>query len=176
MGARHHHAILRESKMIWASHLTVGYALASVTGMNPVAVGIGAILPDLVEKVPGTHLRHRGISHSLALHAVILTLFASIPPLRDAWIGVVVAHLLCDALSPTGIPVFLEGGQNLVLFGGRLRVGSPMELALAAGILLLALVVQPGSEGSFLKRSWGKLYEDKVIDKREYLEHRFWIF
>ncbi|PWB80159.1 MAG: hypothetical protein C3F08_05050, partial [Candidatus Methylomirabilota bacterium] len=39
------------------------------------------------------------------------------------------------SLSPTGIPVFLEGGQNLVLFSGRLRVGSPMELALAAWIL-----------------------------------------
>ncbi|MFN3477314.1 MAG: hypothetical protein ACK4Z6_07165 [Candidatus Methylomirabilales bacterium] len=35
------------------------------------------------------------------------------------------------------------GGRNLVLFGGRLRVGSPMELALTAGILLLSLVVQP---------------------------------
>lgn len=107
----------------------------------------------------------------------ILTLVASIPPLRDAWIGVVVAHLLCDALSPTGIPVFLEGGQNLVLFSGRLRVGSPMELALAAGILLLALLtVQPGSEGNFIRRHWGKLYEERAIDKREYLEHRFSIF
>lgn len=162
--------------MIWASHLTVGYALARVTGMNPVAVGIGALLPDLVEKMPGTNLRHRGISHSLALHAVILTLLASIPILRDAWIGVVVAHLLCDALSPTGIPVFLEGGQNLVLFSGRLRVGSPMELALAAGILLLALVFQPGSGGSFIRRQWGKLYEERVIDKREYIEHWFSVF
>lgn len=31
--------------MIWASHLTLGYAMARATGMNPVAVGIGAILP-----------------------------------------------------------------------------------------------------------------------------------
>lgn len=162
--------------MTWASHLTVGYALARVTGMNPIAVGIGAILPDLVEKVAPQHLRHRGISHSLALHAVLLTLFASIPLLREAWIGVIVAHLLCDALSPTGIPVFLEGGRNLVLFGGRLRVGSPMELALAAGILLLVIVVQPGGGGGFLKRPWGRLYEEGVIDKREYLEHRFWVF
>lgn len=51
-----------------------------------------------------------------------------------------------------------------------------MELALAAGILLLALVVQPGSGGSFIRRQFGKLYEEKVIDKREYLEHRFWLF
>lgn len=64
-----------------------------------------------------------------------------------------------------------------MLFSGRLRVGSPMKLALAAGILLLALlVVQPGSERRFIRRPWGKLYEDQVIDKREYLEHRFWVF
>ncbi len=60
--------------------------------------------------------------------------------------------------------------------GRRLRVGSPMELALAAGILLLSLVVQPGGGGGFLKRPWGRLYEEGVIDKREYLEHRFRVF
>ncbi|MCZ7625117.1 MAG: hypothetical protein M5R38_04135 [Candidatus Methylomirabilis sp.] len=51
-----------------------------------------------------------------------------------------------------------------------------MELALMADILLLSLIGQPWSEGSFVRRSWGKLYEEQAIDKREYIEHRFSIF
>jgi len=71
------------------------------------------------------------------------------------------------SLSPTGIPVFLEGGQNLVLFSGRLRVGSPMELALAAGNLLLSLIGQPAGEGSYIRRQqtvarWGQLLHRKM--------------
>ncbi|NJD69721.1 MAG: hypothetical protein C3F12_04625 [Candidatus Methylomirabilota bacterium] len=90
-----------------------------------------------------------------------------------------------DSLSPTDIPIFLKKGQNLVLFSERLRVGSStclrathrqVELALMADILLLSLIGQPWSEGSFVRRSWGKLYEEQAIDKREYIEHRFSIF
>jgi len=71
------------------------------------------------------------------------------------------------SLSPTGIPVFLEGGQNLVLFSGRLRVGSPLELALAAGNLLLSLIGQPAGEGSYIRRQqtvarWGQLLHRKI--------------
>jgi hypothetical protein len=82
-----------------------------------------------------------------------------------------VSGILKEALAS------VDGEQAQAENGACLRATHrQVELALAAGILLLALVFQPGSGGSVIRRQWGKLYEERVIDKREYIEHWLSLF
>jgi len=166
--------------MTWISHLAVGSGIGYVFDLNLVAVTSGSILPDLLEMVSPVHLKHRGTSHSFALHAICLALFWSIVPMRDLWIGIILGHLICDALTPQGVPILSDQGYKITLFGGRIRTGSLAEFTLAGFIFFLSFLLigplggssKPGGT-TLERRKWGELHKKGVIDKREYFEHRF---
>jgi inner membrane protein len=166
--------------MTWISHLAVGSGIGYVFNLNLVAISVGSILPDLLEMVYPAHLKHRGVSHSFALHAICLALFWAIAPMRDLWLGVILGHLVCDSLTPQGIPVLSEQGYKLTFFGGRIRTGSIPEFALAGFIFFLSFILigplfgssQPGGT-TLERRNWSDLHKKGVIDKREFYEHRF---
>lgn len=165
--------------MIWASHMAVASSVSYVTGLNSVAMNLGAVLPDLLEMVYPKTLKHRGLTHSLTIHAVCLLLFWNIPYFRDVWLGVLIGHLFCDALTVSGIPATGENGLRVVLFGGKIRTGTMPELffvAIFSGIcfLLVGNLISPTS-GS-MRRDWKVLYGHGVIDRREYIEKRFTFF
>jgi len=157
--------------------MAVASGVAYVTGLNPVAMNLGAVFPDLIEYLYPKILTHRGLSHSVSIHGVILILVWNIPYVRDVWIGVLIGHLFCDALTPSGVPLSTEKGIRAVLFGGKLRTGSMPELIFVVvfSIFCFALVgpkFRPGS-GRIVTRDWGILYDERVIDQKEYRENRF---
>jgi inner membrane protein len=160
--------------------MAVASSISYVSGLNAVAMNLGAVLPDLVEMVPGLKLKHRGMSHSLMLHGVCLILFWNVPYFRDVWLGVLIGHLFCDALTVSGIPMAGETGMRATLFGGKIRTGTMGELVfvcIVAGIsfLLIGNILTP-VQGETGRRDWKALYEQGVIDKREYHEKRFTFF
>lgn len=165
--------------MIWASHMAVASSVSYVTGLNPYAMNLGAVLPDLIEMIYPKTMKHRGMSHSLTLHAVCLILFWNVPYLRDVWLGVLIGHLFCDALTVSGIPMTGESGMRATLFGGKIRTGTLSEMMFVAivafvSFVLVGNIISPRS-GS-MKRDWKALHDQGVIDKREYLEKRFTFF
>lgn len=170
--------------MIWASHMAVASSVSYVIGLNPVAMNLGAVLPDLLEMVPGLKLKHRGLSHSLTVHGVALILFWNIPYVRDVWLGVLIGHLFCDALTVSGIPMTGESGMRAILFGGKIRTGTMSEFMFVGAVAGITFLLIGGGFSSFrggggeesTRRDWKALYKQGVIDKREYLEKRFTFF
>lgn len=161
-------------KMIWVSHIAVGTAFAKVFGLNYLLTIVGSILPDFIEFF-SKRLKHRGVSHSLIISFLMLIAFW-ITPIRDVWIGVILGHLLMDSLTITGVPLWDERGMRVTLFGGRLRTGSMNEFMVSGIIVLVSFILIGSFNIGFEKRDWKQLYDLKLIDKKEYYEHRFKLF
>ena len=157
--------------MTWASHILVGASVAKIFGLNYVLTTLGAILPDLIEMFP-KRMTHRGISHSVAISLVSLVLLWK-TPLRDAWIGVVLGHLLPDALTMTGVPILDEKSRRLTIFGGKLRTASPGEFVVTGIIAFIAFFILGSFSVDAERRNWAELEHKSLIDKREYYENRF---
>ncbi|MEM7827860.1 MAG: hypothetical protein QW561_00815 [Candidatus Aenigmatarchaeota archaeon] len=161
--------------MTWASHIIVGGATAKVFGLNYILTTLGSILPDLAEVVTPKHVPHRGITHSVALWLAALPLLWS-TPVRDCILGVVIGHLLMDSLTVMGVPILDENSRHITLFGGRIRTASAGEFAISGIIAFIAFVMLGSVSVDASRRNWKALYEQKVIDRREYYENRFKIF
>ena len=161
--------------MTWASHIIVGSSIAKVFGLNYILVTFGAVLPDLAEMVIPKNIQHRGITHSASLWiaALAISFVLDFTPLRDVLIGVCFGHLLMDSLTIMGIPILDENSRRLTIFGGRLRTASPREFVLAGIVAFIAFVVIGTSQIDTSGRGWKGMYNQGVIDKREYYENRF---
>lgn len=160
--------------MTWASHIMVGAATAKIFGLNYALTTLGAILPDLVEMLT-RKMKHRGISHSVVISIIALILLWG-TPFRDAWIGVVFAHLCMDALTMMGVPLLDERSRRITIFGGKLRTASAGEFAVSGIIAFLAFVVLGSFSVDSDRRNWNDLQHRGVIDKREYYDNRFKFF
>jgi len=160
--------------MMWVSHIAVGTSIAKVFGLNYILTMVGSILPDLVEFF-SKKLRHRGVSHSIIISSLMMVAFW-MTPVRDVWIGVMFAHLFMDSLTVTGIPLWGDKGMRVTLFGGRLRTGSVMEFVISGLVVLFTFVFIGSFSVDIDRRDWKQLYNSKVIDKKEYFEHRFKVF
>lgn len=142
-------------------------ALRLPVGLLPVAAALGAaaaLLPDVDEPgssvnrrlpllgpVLGGTLRHRTVTHSLAMLAA--TLAAAHALLRTVpwpWLAVGTAgygsHLLCDALTPAGVPLLWPLAWRLRL-GGWVRTGGTLEQA----------VFLPGATAALVWALWHAL-------------------
>ena len=117
--------------MTWISHIAVGTATAKFFGFNYYLAAFGSILPDLAERLLPGKVAHRGLTHSLALWSITLFLTWNQPQMRAVILGVCIGHLLMDALTVTGVPVFDENSKSLTLFGGKIRTGKPGEYIIA---------------------------------------------
>lgn len=160
--------------MTWASHMIVGGATAKLIGGNIFLTVLGSTLPDLAEMVIPKGVRHRGITHSLALWLAFLAISFSFP-VRDVVIGVVIGHLMMDALTPKGIPILDENSRHITIFGGKIKTASPGEFVITGLIAIISFFLLPANTIS-RDRDWKKLYEHKIIDRKEYDANRFRVF
>jgi membrane-bound metal-dependent hydrolase YbcI (DUF457 family) len=85
----------------------------------------------------------------------------------------VFSHICLDALTVSGVP--LGVGKVRVRVGGLIRTGKISEWVFLALVLLLftPLLVFDVKIGI---NQWGQLYENGIIDRREYEERRFKFF
>lgn len=162
--------------MTWASHMIVGSATAKVFGLNYVLVSFGSVLPDLAEMVIPKGVSHRGITHSVSLWLAALVLLWFFPPARDVIIGVCVGHLLMDSLTVMGVPILDENSRRITIFGGKLRTASAGEFAVSGIIAFVAFVLLGSVSLGNTKMGWKSMYEQRLIDKKEYRENRFKVF
>lgn len=162
--------------MTWVSHIVVGASTAKLFGFNYYLAALGAVLPDLVERLLPGKIAHRGLTHSVALWSITLFLCWNHSQMRALVLGVCIGHLLMDALTVTGVPVFDENSKSLTLFGGKIRTGKPGEYIIAGAIAFIAFVLigySPFAQDGEKTPTWPELKEQGIIDKREYKEKRF---
>jgi inner membrane protein len=163
--------------MTWVSHILVGSSAGHIAGYGYALSAFGSVLPDLLEYV--LPVKHRGISHSLIMWFILSVILwlTGIEQAKAVVIGVLFGHLLMDSLTITGVPVYDEKGRYVTLFGGKLRTGTAMEYAISISIAVVTFLVfgigQPQGKASIERMHWKELYNDGIIDKREYRENRF---
>jgi hypothetical protein len=130
--------------MKWKNHQMVGYGLAyAVTGnflLSMISIPM-SVLPDAIEGVPKLKIfKHRGWSHNILLWCAISVLllfwgyYDEHLVLAIAAIMGPISHLLCDAFSTSGIPLW----KNKTLKGELYSVGSTGEYLIAIGTLAAA--------------------------------------
>lgn len=162
--------------MTWVSHILVGSSAGKIAGYGYVLSAFGSVLPDLIEYIIPT--KHRGISHSLAMWLILFAIgwITGIEQIRAILLGVLIGHLLMDSLTITGVPFWDEKGRYVTLFGGKLRTGTAGEYAIAIVIAIIAYGISYSGAATTKQSSWPSwksLYEQGVIDKREYRENRW---
>lgn len=120
--------------MKWFSHKTVGAGAAILGGIpfpGIIVVTVSTVIPDLIE---AGIMKHRGWSHGwwvwTALAALALILY---PDYRFyilcAFAGIIL-HLVCDALTITGVPAVPFSDAKLAL--RFFRTGSAAEYVAVA--------------------------------------------
>ncbi len=112
--------------LAFPGHFGIGFLFAWLTGLNPVPVIIGSVIPDL-DVIPhlfgvGYRKTHRTITHSVFMP--LFSLFFSVP----VAIGVLL-HLLVDAVTYPGIKLFYPFSQQefYLIRGNFKKYQSPSE-------------------------------------------------
>ena len=172
--------------MTWKSH--IAFATAVTFPFNPSAIPlavIGSTAPDWSEtilKFFGIQVEHRGMTHYLSnpLAIIFISLFLDYHSFVF-WFGIgYLTHWFCDALTITGVPLFPYTHHRVHFFGGVLRTGHIQEYILTFGLLFLSYSVfsnthtKDGFNPYYIEFS--KLYQDNVIDEKEYRDNKFKIF
>lgn len=171
--------------MKWVNHMAIAGATTALVSppLVPVAI-LGSTAPDWMEWVleaTGTRVKHRGVTHYLLAWAVALAFFAVLWDFHG--IGAAFAfggltHVLADSLTVSGVPFAPHSDRRFHLFGGRLRTGGAGEYGIAWGIvgicLLFAVLIKPGAGRWYpFFYDWGGLYNDGLIDGKEWKDNRF---
>ena len=175
--------------MKWINHLAIAGATTALVSpaLVPVAL-LGSTAPDWLEWVLdkfGRSVRHRTLTH-IVLYWIAAVVFALV--LWDfhwmlaafAWGGL--SHVLADSFTVTGVPFSPFSDRRFHLFGGRLRTGDSGEYMVAWGVVgvcvVLALLFKPhGGAGWYpFFYDWGGLYQDGVVDAKEWKDNRLKFF
>lgn len=172
--------------MKWVNHVAIAGAVTAVwrPELVPLAV-LGATAPDWLEWT--AQALGRRVKHRTATHVVAYWLFGlGFGLLAWDWHFALTAfcagglsHVLCDALTVQGVPLGWWSDRRFHLFGGRFRTGQPGEYWVAGAVVAmclgLALLTRHWGGGEFSPffYDWGQMYEDGVIDAKEWKENRF---
>ncbi|CAA6827678.1 MAG: Unknown protein [uncultured Sulfurovum sp.] len=98
------------------------------------------------------------------------------------WFGIgYLTHWFADSLTVSGVPLGPNSKHRIHFFGGKFRTGDPIEYVISFGLLLLVLlIVKPDLEKIEEEYSYnpyfteyGKLYDKRIIDEKEYHDKRF---
>ncbi|MEW6214744.1 MAG: hypothetical protein AB1478_05995 [Nitrospirota bacterium] len=81
-----------------------------------------------------------------------------------------------DSLTVMGVPILDENSRKITLFGGRLRTASAGEFAIAGIVAFVVFIVLGSMSVDTSRRNWKTMYEQGVIDRKEYYENRFKMF
>lgn len=173
--------------MKWISHITLAASVAAVT--NPILIPgavAGATAPDWLEHVLralAVEVRHRGITHivSFWILGVALCWFGvDYRHLGLAFFAGGLSHVLCDALTISGVPFYPWSDRRFHLFGGRLKTGSPGEMMLVIATVMLCILVYRTAPnmGGFNPwfPDWHEYYDQGVASEYEWKQNRFRFF
>lgn len=173
--------------MKWVNHVAIGASTAAV--INPILVplaALGATAPDWLEwlsKVSGKPVRHRTTTHILLVWLVGFAgaLFLDPLGLVTAFLWGGLTHILCDALTVSGVPFSPYSDRRFHLFGGRLRTGDPPEYVIAGLVVLVCaaavlLFTRETNGWAPFFYDWMGLYNTGVIDGAEWRTNRFRFF
>jgi len=185
--------------MTWKSHGAI--ALSFTLPFNPVAIfpaTIGATAPDWLEyiiKAVGFDIEHRGITH-LWIVGLIFILISFLWDYNGFlfWFGIgYLSHLFADAMTITGVPCIVLN-HRIHFFNSPFTTGHAGEYIFSFTMLGLSILIfGVGSLGEMLdnrhqelpsknkdfkvyQMSYKELYENGIIDQKEYLERRFKFF
>jgi len=174
--------------MTWKSHMAIATAVTIPFNTLGVPFSIlGSTAPDWSEgilKLLGHHVEHRGATHYLIVPLAIIAIsFVFDYHGFLFWFGVgYFTHWFADSLTISGVPISPNARHRIHFFGGKLRTGDPVEYFISFGFLLIVLMmVKPNLDDVkddvykfnpyFFE--YGKLYEKRIIDEKEYREKRF---
>nr|VFJ68097.1 MAG: inner membrane protein [Candidatus Kentron sp. DK] len=172
--------------MKWINHSLIAGATTAV--VNPVLVPpavLGATAPDWFEWVLnglGGRVRHRTVTHYLSVWAVCLGFFLLVWDFRAIGAAFTyggLSHILCDALTASGVPFGPWSDRRFHLFGGRLRTGDPAEYGISFGVVAICAVsfIVLGASGWYpFFYDWAGLYNTGIIDGAEWRANRFRFF
>jgi inner membrane protein len=191
--------------MTWLSHTSIATAIAlPISPAYIPVIVLGSTAPDWLEYVLnalGINVEHRKETHYLTswLILIFIALFIDFNNMLF-WFAIGgLSHVVEDSLTVSGIPFSPYSTHRFHLFGGALeessfykfRTGSMVEYVIAFAILgLVVFFVNPAS--NFIQnynktgeqksnynvyyQNYKKLYEDGIIDEKEYKELRFKMF
>lgn len=171
------------------NHIAIAAATTAVFNplLVPVAV-LGSTAPDWLEWIPllvgKKAIRHRTTTHYL-LGWIFLMAFAGLVVdfhgilFAFAWGGL--SHVLCDALTASGVPMGWWSDRRFHIFGGRLKTGLTGEYWVSGGIIVVCVVFM------FATRSYTNgfkpffydyagMYHDGTIDAKEWRDNRLVLF
>lgn len=173
--------------MKWINHLAIAGATTALISppLVPVAL-LGSTAPDWLEwvlKAVGRPVRHRSVTHYVLGWVIGLAFALSLWDFHGIltaffWGGL--THVLADSLTVTGVPFSPHSDRRFHLFGGRLRTGEAGEY-----VITWALVAVCIGLGQFLYSSgdwypffynWPDLYDQGLIDGKEWKDNRFRFF
>lgn len=148
----------------------------------PVAI-LGSTAPDWLEWVieaTGTKVKHRGVTHYLAVWLAVLGFFLFLWDFHSIGAAFTyggLTHILADSCTVAGVPFSPHSDRRFHLFGGRLRTGGMGEYGVAGGIvavcLFISVSISPMNGWYPFFFNWGELYESGVIDGSEWKANRF---
>lgn len=175
--------------MKWVNHLAIAGATTAIISPAHVPIALlGSTAPDWLEwviKATGNEVKHRGNTH-IVLYWVAGLVFSI--ALWDAqglltaffWGGL--THVLADSLTVSGVPFTPNSERRFHLFGGRLRTGEAGEYVVAwsiAGICIVFAILTKSASGlgwyPFFY-DWAGLYQEGIIDAKEWKDNRFRFF
>lgn len=169
--------------MRWVSHIAIAAAPAAVFAPLTVpAVVLGATAPDWLEWLAaalGAPVEHRGPTHYALGWVLLCVFFAVVGDWQSMGLGFAfggLAHVLCDALTVSGVPMAPWSDRRAHLFGGRLVTGSPAEYMIAGlvvmcSITIAAVVTKSGWYPFFF--DWAGYYSDGLMDGSEWKVRRW---
>lgn len=169
--------------MKWINHGLIAGSVCALISPPHVAVCVaGATAPDWLEyvfKAVRRNVKHRGETHIFThwlIAAIAFTLVWDFHGVGAAFAWGGVTHILTDAMTVSGVPFSPYSDRRFHLFGGRFRTGEPVEYAIAAGFVFLAIafshVIGSGGFAPFFF-DWSGLYENGIIDAFEWKSNRF---
>ena len=89
-------------------------------------------------------------------------------------------HVLADSMTVSGVPFAPNSERRFHLFGGRLRTGEAGEYAVAWGIVALCAItmqlLHTNTNWYPFFYDWAGLYEEGLIDGKEWRDNRFRFF
>lgn len=171
--------------MKWVNHMAIAGATTALVSppLVPVVL-LGSTAPDWLEwllELTGNKVKHRGVTHYVLVWSVATVFFAGLWDFHGIGLAFVyggLTHVLADSLTVSGVPFAPYSDRRFHLLGGRLRTGGVGEYGIAWGLvgicLLIAVALKPVSSSWYpFFYNWGGLYEQGLIDGKEWKENRF---
>lgn len=169
--------------MKWFNHILIAGSTCAVIApaLVPVAI-LGGTAPDWLEWVlskMGRKVKHRTVTHVVFYWACGLAFFLLAWDFRHigaAFFYGGLTHVLADAMTIMGVPLWPNSDRRTNLFGGRFRTGQSGEYifsGILAGVcFIFASQMHTASDFFPFFYNWQELYQNGTIDAYEWKQNR----